>query len=137
MANSTSSQIMLDGPRNVIIKYEGILDTADLALVTVLDPALLAGIDNTGTVKAKKLQITDILFVVQDLLVVELFWDATTPQRIESFTGRGHGKYEAFGGIVNNAGAGVTGKILASTQGASPGQILPFSLTIKCVKTQT
>ena len=120
-----------------MVKYEGVLDTADVSLATILDPATLTGIDNTGTVKAAKLRIEDVQFVVEDRLSVNLFWDATTDVRIEEFTGRGHAKYGYMGGLVNNAGTGVTGKILASTEGVSPGQILSFSLIIKCVKTQT
>lgn len=137
MANSTSIQILLDGPRNVVVKFEGVLDTSDFASATILDPATLCGIDNTGTVKAAKLRVMDVQFVVEDKLSVNLFWDAVTPVRIEEFTGRGHSKYEYMGGLINNAGAGVNGKITATTEGASAGQILSFSLVIKCVKTQT
>lgn len=137
MANSTTTQILLDGPRNVVVKFEGVLDTSDLALVTVLDPATLCGIDNTGTVKALHLNIQDVQFVVEDKLSVNLFWDATTDVRIEEFTGRGHAKYAWLGGLVDNSGAGSTGKILATTEGAAVGQILSFSLVIRCIKTQT
>lgn len=136
MANSTSVQILVDGPRNVVAKFEGQLDTSDLSLVTVLDPATLAGIDNTGTLKASKLRIEDVQYVVEDKLAVSLLWDATTPLRIEDFEGRGHAKYYPFGGLVNNAGAGVTGKIVASTDGAAVGSTLSFSLILKCIKTQ-
>ena len=137
MANSTSTQILLDGPRNVVVKFEGVLDTSDLASVTVLDPATLCGIDNTGTLKALKLRIMDVQFNVEDKLSVNLFWDASSPVRIEEFTGRGHAKYEFMGGLNNNAGAGVTGKITATTEGAGIGQILSFSIVMKCVKTKT
>lgn len=136
MANSVTTQILLDGPRNTVVKFEGVLDTSDLASTVVADPALLAGIDNTGTLKARNFRIEDIQFVVEDLLSVNLFWDATVPVRIEEFTGRGHAKYHHFGGLVSNAGAGNTGKITATTEGAAPGAILSFSLILKLIKTQ-
>ena len=137
MANSTTTQILLDGPRNVVVKFEGVLDTSDLASTVVLDPATLQGIDFSGKVKAKDLQIMEVQFVVEDLLSVNLFWDATTPVRIEEFVGRGRSKYRDFGGLINNAGAGVTGKITATTQGWTAGAVLSFSLVITCIKTAT
>lgn len=135
MANSTSLQTVLDGPRNVTIKFEGVLDTSDLASTTVADPATLAGIDNTGTLKAANLRIESIYFTVEDNLSVNLFWDGTPAKRIEEFTGRGHNKYYSFGGLVNNA-TSPTGKITATTEGAALGSILSFALILNLVKTQ-
>lgn len=137
MANSTTTQILLDGPRNVVVKFEGVLDSGDLASTTVLDPSALQGIDFSGAVKAQNLRIEEIQYSIEDLLSVNLFWDATSPVRIEELVGRGKMKYWNFGGLVNNAGAGRTGKITATTQGASAGQILSFSLIITCIKTAT
>ena len=136
MANSVSTQILLDGPRNTVVKFEGVLDTSDLASTVIVDPATLVGIDNTGNRKAAKFRIDDIQFNVEDGLSLNLFWDATTPVRVEELTGRGHMKYHTFGGLVSNAGAGVTGKITATTQGWVAAQILSFSLVMKLVKTQ-
>jgi hypothetical protein len=39
-----------------------------------------------------------------------------------------------FGGLVNNAGAGVTGKITATTQGWADAAILSFTIVIEMVK---
>lgn len=136
MANSVTTQLILDGPRNCVVKFEGILDTSDLGSTVVLNPALLVGMDNTGTQKAAKLRITDINYAIEDGLAINLFWDATTPERIESLTGRGEREYEDFGGLVNNAGAGVTGIISATSQGWAAAGILSFSLIIQCTKQQ-
>jgi len=135
MANSTTTQILLDGPRNVVVKFEGVLDSGDLSSTTVLSPATLQGIDFSGAVKAANLRIEEIQYSIEDLLSVNLFWDGTTPVRIEELVGRGKMKYWNFGGLVNNAGAGGTGNITATTQGATAGQILSFSLIITCIKT--
>ena len=72
MANSTSIQILNDGPRNVVLKLDGILDTSDLSSTTVVDPALLSNMDING-VKASKLRINKIVYDVEDALDVELF----------------------------------------------------------------
>lgn len=137
MANVISTQILIDGPRNVSVKIEGVLDTGDVANTVLLDPALLQGIDFSGAVKAAKLRIMEIQFTIEDTLAVNLLWDATTPVRIGEYTGRGKQCYHDFGGLQNNAGAGVNGKILWNTQGASAGPILSFTVVVDCVKQQT
>ncbi len=137
MANEFTVQTIQDGPRNTIIKAQGVLDTSDLAQQTLIDPALLAGMDFSGLVKAKKLRIKRIILNVEDGLSVYLWWDATTPVRIESYQGRGHMEFGNFGGLTNNAGAGVTGKVLISTQGWTAGAILSFSLVIEFIKQGT
>lgn len=133
MANSTSIQILEDGMRNVVVKFEGVLDTSDLASTVIVDPAALSQIDSFGN-PASQLRIDCVQYNVEDTLSVNLFWDATAPVRIEEFTGRGVQKDYMFGGLTNNAGAGKTGKITATTQGWTTGAVLSFSLIIKMVK---
>lgn len=144
MANSTSIQILEDGPRNVVVKFEGVLDTSDLASTTVLDPALLSALGANGE-KATRLAIHKITYNVEDTLAVYLYWDATTPVRIEALAGRGKMDHRRFGGLKNSAGtwgtdgsftpnAGFTGKITATTQGWAASAILSFSVVIECVK---
>lgn len=133
MANSTTIQILEDGARNVVVKFEGVLDTSDLASTTVVDPALLSQIDSFGN-PPSQLRIDCVQYTVEDGLSVNLFWDATSPVRIEEFAGRGVQKNYMFGGLTNNSGAGKTGKITATTQGWSAGTILSFSLILKMVK---
>jgi hypothetical protein len=137
MANATSIQLMLDGPRNAVIKLEGVLDTSDVAQTVVVDPATLCGIDNTLTVKAAGFTIDRIVYNVEDTLAVLLFWDATVPASIEELTGRGHMEYRRTGGLPSNAGAGKTGKILMATQGWTTGAILSYSVVLELHKTQS
>jgi hypothetical protein len=137
MANSVNIQTILDGPRNVVVKVEGLLDTSDLGSTTLVDPALLTGMDNTLTVKAAKLRIMRMHYNVEDALEVRLVWDATTAVRVEALTGRGKMDFCDFGGLVNNAGAGVTGKLLLSTEGWSAGKLLSFTLVVELVKQQS
>ena len=136
MANAVTTQILLDGPRNTVIKVVGVLDTSDQAQMVIADPATLCGIDNTGALKAAKLAINRIVLNVEDSLDVYLYWDATTPVLIDQFAGRGHQEFQKVGGLWNNAGAGVTGKILLATQGWSAGAILSFSLELELYKQQ-
>lgn len=136
MANSVNIQTILDGCRNTVVKVEGILDTSDLALTTLIDPALCNGMDNTGLLKAAHFRIETIQYNVEDGLEVRLAWDATTDVRIDELTGRGKNEFHRFGGLTDNSGAGSTGKILISTEGWSTGKILSFTLVLELVKTQ-
>ena len=135
MANSVVTQVVLDGPRNVVVKVTGILDTSDQAAITVADPATMTGIDNTGALKALKLRLKEIEYIVEDLLTVNLYWDATAPVLLASYNGRGENCYDDFGGLPNNAGAGVNGKVLLSTEGWVGTK--SFTLIMRFIKTQT
>jgi hypothetical protein len=132
MANSTSIQILNDGPRNVVVKLDGLLDTSDLTSTTVVDPALLSDMNING-VKASKLRINKIVYDVEDTLDVELFWDAATPVRIWNLVGRGKVDAHRTGGINNNA-TNPTGKITMTTQGWSTGAILSYTIILELVK---
>jgi hypothetical protein len=133
MANVTSIQTLVDGPRKVVVKYDGILDTSDVSLTTLLDPALLSPIDINNQL-ATKLRIDKIFFDVEDGLALYLYWDATTDVRIVELAGRGRMDSIKYGGLTNNAGAGNTGKILVATQGWSAGTTLSFTIIVECVK---
>lgn len=137
MANSTSIKILQDGPRNVVVKFEGILDTSDLSSTVILDPATLSDMTDFGQ-KATKLRLNKVQFVIEDTLAVNLFWDATTPIRIEELVGRGKMDYYKFGGLspttADYASAGWTGKITVTTQGWAASASLSFSIILECVK---
>lgn len=133
MANVTSIQTLVDGPRNVVIKYDGILDTSDVSSTTLIDPASLSAIDVNNTLPTK-VRIDRVFFDVEDGLAVYLYWDATTPVRIAELAGRGKMYAGKYGGLTNNAGAGKTGKVLVATQGWSAGTTLSFTLILECVK---
>lgn len=144
MANSTSTQLLVDGPVHCVVKFEGVLDTADLTSTVVIDPSTLSTIDGRGT-PPTKLRIDKIIHNIEDQLSVNLFWDATTPVRIEELVGRGKQDHYHWGGLKNNAGtynadgsftpaAGFTGKITATTQGWSASAVLSFSIILHCIK---
>jgi hypothetical protein len=141
MANSTSIQIMQDGQRNVIVKVEGVLDTADISGTTLqIDPATLSNmIEGVFAAKAKYLKICRILYNIEDTLSVNLFWDASTPVRIEELVGRGKMDYNWFGGITQNTisggiPAGSNGKITVTTQGWAASAVLSFSVILELEK---
>jgi len=137
MANSVNTQVLQDGPRNVVIKVEGILDTSDLGSTVIADPAAFGGMDNTGSIKALGFIVDRVQFSVEDTLECRLAWDATAPTRMLELTGRSTEKFERFGGLTNNSGAGRTGKILLSTEGWAAAKVLSFSLILSLKKQGT
>ena len=136
MANTQTVQVLTDGSRSATVNIVGFLDTSDLAYAVLLDPATLTGINLDLSQKASTLKLEKATFVVESPLTLRLYWDATVPAFLESFVGRGCGKYREFGGLTNNAGAGKTGKIGMSTQGWTAGTILDYSLVLEFSKVQ-
>jgi hypothetical protein len=138
MANVTSIQILEDGDRNVIAKLTGKLDTSNVSLATLLDPAVLTSVNTSGlnSQKATALAIETVTFDIEDGLVVNLYWDATVDVPIWYFSGRDKMNMEFTGFLQNNAGAGKTGKILYDTSGWASGT-KSFSMVIQCIKQWT
>jgi len=134
MTNSVTTQILEEGPRNVIIKVAGVLDTSDYALTeTILMSALnQGGIGPTPT----QIRIDHIDYSISDQLEVQMWWGATTDVIIMPIAGRGRMTFWNFGGLVNNAGAGTTGNIKFKTTGWTSG-IQVFSVILECVKQGT
>ena len=135
MANSVQIQTLVDSERNLVVKLVGILDTSNVSLATLIDPALVAAVNASGlnSQQPTKVAIKKVTYDVEDGLAVNLYWDATTDVPIWRFTGRGFVMGEQIGFLQNNAGAGNTGKVLYDTDGYSSGS-LSFSLLIECIK---
>jgi len=66
-------------------------------------------------------------------LQIRLFWDATADVDILPIAGRGTMNFKGFGGLLNNAGSGKTGKIQLSTNGWTTGTEV-FSVVLRLVK---
>lgn len=140
MAFAIATQILVDGPRNTVAKTTGdfIMNALPTA-VTLLDPALLTGMNPgmAGTLLATLLRLDHVDYSISDGLTVQLYWDATTPIAICELYGRGKLESSMFGGYQNNAGAGVTGKILMTViladqaTGTNNGSVFLLLKTVK------
>jgi hypothetical protein len=126
MANILSTQILVDGERNAVVKITGILDTSNVSTTTVVDPASFTPVPTTFRVDA-------VEYSVGTPLAVRLVWDASTDVDMLALTNAGRMKFTKFGGLQNNSGAGVTGKIQLLTNGYSSGTVT-FSIVLKLVK---
>jgi hypothetical protein len=139
MTTTTSIQTLVDGPRNVVIKYEGTLTATDSGYYLIVNPSTLSDFDING-VKANRLRINKIVYDVEDLLTVNLYWqDATAANNkiIWNLTGRGKVDARHFGGIINNDTSAPTGSITSSFDYEGTAQTLTFTVILELVKQHT
>ena len=116
MANAVTSQTLLDGPRNLVILLTGVLDTSNEARTIKVD---VSSYDPAPT----KVRVDKIQYSIAGALQVLLDWDATTDVTFAVLSGQGELEACKFGGLQNNAGAGVTGDIYLTTLGYSAGTV--------------
>lgn len=126
MANVQNIQLLRDGYRNVVAKITGALDTSNLALSTLIDPATLSPI-------ATGLRIDKIEYSIADQISVHLYWDATVDDLIMNLDGRGEIEARSYGGLTNPKSAGSTGAILMLTTGWASG-IQDYTIILEMVK---
>ena len=132
MADTVATQTLLDGERLVIQKFTNISDgTGETAVNKVIVANLApnaAGFACTG-VKINR------IWANTHGMEVRILWDATTdvfawmiPQNaIYDMS------FADFGGLKNNAGAGVTGNIAFTTSDQSSGDM--YTIVLECIKT--
>lgn len=116
MANTVTTQTLLDGPRNLVILLTGVLDTSNEARTIKVD---VSSYDPVPT----KVRVDKIQYSIAGALQVLLDWDATTDVTFVVLSGQGEIEACKFGGLQNNAGAGVTGDIYLTTLGYSAGTV--------------
>lgn len=133
MANIVSTKLVQDGPRNAVVLVTGTLDTADLvAGATILiNPATLSQIGGVEGL-ANRVALDHIDYIIEDLLVCSLYWDATVPTLAANLVGRGTINFT--GQLSNPETAGTTGIVRLATQGWGAGAILSFTLQVCFVK---
>lgn len=124
-----ATQILMDGPRNAVVKIVGTLTAADQPQTTIVNAPTLA-------FAPPFLNIMHVDYSISDGLEVQLLWNATSDVLIMPLAGRGRMSYVDFGGLSNNAGAGVTGSIdLLTTGGAASGTVeLVYTIILEMAK---
>jgi hypothetical protein len=132
MADAVTSQTILDGERLFIGKFTNISDGTGEAAALKINVSTLKR--NAFNLACNGVKINKVW--VQTLgMGVDILWDATTDVLCESIPADVMYKmcYDSFGGLPNNAGAGVTGNVLFSTIGASAGD--RYTVIIEGIKT--
>lgn len=132
MANAVTSQILQDGPRNLVVRLTGVLDTSNVTATGLVTLANLSPVDSAGSVPTR-LIVDEVIYDVQSPLSVVLAWDATTDVTFLTMSNNGEMDFEEFGGLYNTEATGVTGNIMYSTSGYVSGTVT-FSVVIICRK---
>ncbi len=109
MPDAVSSQTIIDGPRNVVMKFTSVSDGTGEAAVTKVDVSALSG-------APPAVAIDKIHYSVSGM-IVRLLWDATSDVTIVELQNDGVFDFTSFGGLPNNGGDGVTGDIQLTTVG--------------------
>ena len=125
MADTVTTQILIDGPRNAVVKLTNVSDGAGESAVVKIDPATLSG-------SPSSVSIEHIRYVTVGMSV-SLYWQASTNVLAWAMAADLDGEIDAecFGGIPNNAGAGKTGRLVLTTTGHSSGDIYALILSLK------
>jgi hypothetical protein len=132
MADAVTSQTILDGERLFIGKFTNISDgTGETGVIKINVSDLRP---NASGLACNGVKINKI-YATTHGMEVRILWDATTdvfawmiPQNTNYLM-----DLSSFGGIPNNAGTGVTGDVLFTTQDASAGDM--YTIVLECIKT--
>lgn len=123
--STLNTQILNDGPRNVTIKGNIVGDAVELSDELFVDASGLSGAPTNLKIVGIKSNL--------EAFAAELLWDATANVSIFDLPPGDNvdQDFRRFGGLQNNAGAGVTGDILISTSGIAVGETGTVILELK------
>ena len=131
MADAVTSQTIIDGERNCIMKFTNVSDgTGESAVAKVDVSALSSNSAGTACSEVRVLRISHAIVGMS----VQLFLNATSNVLLMELaeSSNGHMDFTVFGGLPNNAGSGKNGDILFTTKGHSSGDT--YSITLEMVK---
>lgn len=117
MADAVASQILLDGTKTAVLKFTNISDGTGEAAALKVDVSTLAA-DPLTKKSCSGCTITKV-WASTSGMAVDILWDASTDVLALSIPENQMSDFDfsCIGGLINNAGAGVTGDILFTTIG--------------------
>ena len=130
MADAVTSQTIFDGDKKVIQKFTNISDGTGESEVKKVDVSALTTNGHGQT--CTSVTIEKIWWQCVGMKT-RLFFDATSNAFIIELgeNQSGYHDYSSFGGLKNNAGAGVTGDILFTTVGHSSADTYTITLEMR------
>jgi hypothetical protein len=121
MADTVTSQTIVSGPRNFIMKFTNESDgTGESAVVKV-----------AAANSSIHLKIARVVFAVNSG-TVRLQWNATTPTDALILSGFGTFDYQYFGGLPNPNNSGADGAIKFTTVGFAANS--SYDITLEMIK---
>ena len=131
MADAVTSQTIIDGERNCVMKFTNVSDGTGESAVAKVDVSALAS--NSAGTACSEVRVMRISHAIVGMSV-QLFLDATSNVLLMELaeSSNGHMDFKDFGGLPNNAGSGKTGDILLTTKGHSSGDT--YSIVLEMIK---
>jgi hypothetical protein len=131
MADAVTSQTIIDGERNCVMKFTNVSDGTGESAVAKVDVSALAS--NAAGVACSEVRVLRISHAIVGMSV-QLFLNATSNVLLVELaeSSNGHMDFKDFGGLPNNAGSGKTGDVLFTTKGHSSGDT--YSITLEMTK---
>jgi hypothetical protein len=132
MADAVTTQTIEDGPRNLVMKFTNVSDSTGESEVVKVDVSDLSTQPRTGAA-CTSVTVTGIQFSTYNMSV-SIFLDATANVLLTTLPENYSDTldFSDFTGIPNNAGTGVSGDILFTTNGAAAGDT--YMIILKGVK---
>ena len=131
MADAVTSQTIIDGERNCVMKFTNVSDGTGESAVAKVDVSALAS--NSAGVACSEVRVMRVSHAIVGMSV-QLFLNATSNVLLVELaeSSNGHMDFKDFGGLPNNAGSGKNGDILFTTKGHSSGDT--YSITLEMIK---
>ena len=131
MADAVTSQTIIDGERNCVMKFTNVGDGTGESAVAKVDVSALTS--NSAGVSCSEVRVLRVSHAIVGMSV-QLFLNATSNVLLMELaeSSNGHMDFADFGGLPNNAGSGKNGDILFTTKGHSSGDT--YSITLEMVK---
>tara|TARA_R110000823_G_scaffold10649_2_gene37162 strand:+ start:92 stop:499 length:408 start_codon:yes stop_codon:yes gene_type:complete len=131
MADAVTSQTIIDGERNCIMKFTNVSDGSGESAVAKVDVSALTS--NAAGVACSEVRVMRVSHAIVGMSV-QLFLNATSNVLLIELaeSSNGHMDFKDFGGLPNNAGSGKNGDILFTTKGHSSGDT--YSIVLEMVK---
>jgi hypothetical protein len=131
MADAVTSQTIIDGEKNCVMKFTNVSDGTGESAVAKVDVSALAS--NAIGVACSEVRVMRISHAIVGMSV-QLFLNASSNVLLVELaeSSNGHMDFKDFGGLPNNAGSGKNGDILFTTKGHSSGDT--YSITLEMTK---
>ena len=131
MADAVTTQTIIDGERNCVMKFTNVSDGSGESAVAKVDVSALAS--NAAGVACSEVRVMRVSHAIVGMSV-QMFLDASSNVLLMELaeSSNGHMDFKDFGGLPNNAGSGKTGDILFTTKGHSSGDT--YSIVLEMVK---
>lgn len=131
MADAVTSQLIVNGARNLVYKFTNESDGTGESAVKKVDAQSSTIAGTNGVLPGIHLKIMRVTFDVVGGSV-RLQWDASSPSDIDILAYAGVQDYTFFGGLPNPNASGATGSILLSTVGFVSGS--GYTITLEMIK---